>query len=58
MSGGDQEDLDFNPFFVALQKKFPKVYAQAQDSCYMILVPKATVCAQAQPLASTQYLNY
>ena len=45
MSGADQEDLDFNPFFVALQKKFLKVYAQAQDNCHLILVPKATVRA-------------
>ena len=45
MSGEGQEDLDFNPFFVALQKKHAKVYEKAQDNCHTILVPKATVCA-------------
>ncbi len=37
------EDLDFNPFFLALQKKFPKLYGQAQDACLMVLVPRASL---------------
>ena len=44
--GGDRqaetdEDLDFNPFFVALSGKYSKLYAQAQAQRCLICIPSA-----------------
>lgn len=35
----EEDDLDYNPFFLALQSKFKKLYDQAQSHCWLICVP-------------------
>lgn len=36
---GDTEDLDANPFFRSLKRKFASYYAKAESNCYIVCVP-------------------
>lgn len=39
------EDLEFNPFYQALQTKFLSQYEQAQQQCWLVCVPRAASLA-------------
>lgn len=41
MDDVEQEDLFINPFFSALRKRHPSLYAEAEQNCYLICVPQA-----------------
>ena len=46
----EPEDIDVNPFFVALSSKHAKLYASAQEQCCLILVPAATLLEREVPI--------
>ena len=46
---GDAEDLDYNPFFSTLQKKYPKLYDKAQETNSLICVPQTSSLTNFKP---------
>lgn len=36
----EQDDLEFNPFYLALQNQFCAKFAYAQDHCYLVCIPQ------------------
>jgi hypothetical protein len=45
----EQEDLEFNVFFSTLQKRFPKTYERAQESCLLICIPQSKALVNFRP---------
>ncbi|XP_061163311.1 putative uncharacterized protein DDB_G0284213 [Saccostrea echinata] len=41
----DVDELDINPLFRALQKKYQDLYDRAQDNCYIVCIPQASSLA-------------
>lgn len=45
----ENEDLEYNPFLSALQKRFPKLYERVQDACFLVCVPHSRCLQNFKP---------